>query len=105
MRLAFFPALVSALSTSLAWLVLACSSTGSSNAGDDRVPNCTTDAGNAPECPETYDYRLSGACPRVGLSCTYPGYGDSISNGCRESAAAICVKGADGGSGRWVTAQ
>jgi hypothetical protein len=62
------------------------------------------DAGNDPLCPSTYSFSFNGtACPKVGLTCGYPGAGDQGANGCFETAGLIC-NAADAGVGSFDAA-
>jgi hypothetical protein len=104
------------VSVALSVLAFACSNNSAQGGGDDTCGNCQgdddvlvdsgtdatldsgdascvypDDAGNDPACPATYNAALNGtACPRVGLSCGYPGAGDIDPNGCSETAALVC---------------
>ncbi len=61
------------------------------NDGGDASCDYVTDAGNDPLCPSTYSFSFNGtACPRVGLTCGYPGAGDQGTNGCFATAGLIC---------------
>ena len=89
----------------------------SDGAAEGAAPGCDySPAENDPLCPATRSEQFAScgkACPQVGVTCVYPGYGDvTMANGCTASAGMIC-KGSgspgvgsqlDGGAG-WVCVQ
>jgi hypothetical protein len=90
-------------------------SDGAAERGD--APVCDySPSNNDPLCPASRSEQLAScgmACPKVGVECVYPGYGDvTMANGCTASAGMTC-KGPgspgvgsqlDGGAG-WVCVQ
>jgi hypothetical protein len=62
---------------------------------------------NPPGCPARYGFAYYGEpCPMAGLTCSYPGEGDGMPDGCFYTAGLSCIsKSLDGGAPVWVTAQ
>src|SRR5262249_49694304 len=71
---------------------------------------------NDPLCPRSFSHTYQGqVCPRVGITCSYPGAGDGEGKGCFVTAMRWCYGdggigdlgdgGTDAGSGFWTTAQ